>query len=104
MIDADGLGLVLGGIATLATAVLGGVAALSSSRSKRATSDVRSLTKHVGTLDKQVNTLASWQVAARMYIWQLRSTLADRGIRAPEPPPELGLAAEIIPTKGDTSA
>lgn len=92
--DAASLALVLGGLATFATAVLGGFAALSSSRSKRATSDVETLTEHVKKLDRQVIQLSSWQVVARMYILQLRSALADRGIPAPEPPPELGLTME----------
>lgn len=98
--DAASLALVLGGLATLATAVLGGWSALSSARSKRATADVETLTMHVKTLDRQVIQLSSWQVAARMYIWQLRSAMADRGIPAPEPPPELGLTMEPAPREG----
>lgn len=100
MIDAASVSLVLGGLATLSTAVLGGVATVSSSRSKRATADVEALTAHVKTLDRQVVQLSAWQVAARMYIWSLRSTLADRGIRAPEPPPELGLTMEPVDPVG----
>ncbi|WP_410652117.1 hypothetical protein [Amycolatopsis sp. cmx-4-54] len=85
---------VLSGLGTLTAAVFGGIATVAASRSKRAAADVEQMAAHMKTLDSQVNVLQGWQLAARMYIWQLRATLADRGIAAPEPPPELGLATD----------
>ncbi|WP_372659926.1 hypothetical protein [Amycolatopsis kentuckyensis] len=85
---------VLSGLGTLAAAIFGGIATFALTRSKRAADDVKAMTEHMKTLEGQVNVLQGWQLAARMYIWQLRATLADRGIAAPESPPELGLAAD----------
>jgi hypothetical protein len=91
-VDSQTVLAVLSGLGTLTAAIFGGIATVASTRSKRAADDVKAMTEHMKTLDGQVNVLQGWQLAARMYIWQLRATLADRGIAAPEPPPELGLA------------
>lgn len=79
----------LGGV--IAT-VLAGTAGLASSRSQRARDDVAELRSDVKALTAQVNTLSDWQIAARGYITALRARLADHGIPAPQPPPELGLS------------
>lgn len=86
----------LGGV--IAT-VLAGTAGLASSRSQRAREDVAELRADLvelradaKTLTQQVNALSDWQIAARGYITALRARLADHGIPAPAPPPELGLS------------
>lgn len=79
----------LGGVVV---AVLAGLGGLTSSRSQRARDDVAELRQDMKTLTQQVNALSDWQIAARGYITALRARLADHGIPAPQPPPELGLS------------
>lgn len=88
---------IITGCGTLVSGTFAGLAGFASSRSKRAAEDITHLKSHLALLDVQINALQTWQYAARLYIATLRGVLADRGITAPEPPPELNLTAPTAP-------
>lgn len=67
-----------------AGAIATGLGTILNSRRAGADNEIKSMRAQIAKLDH-------WKIVARSYIAQLRGELADRGIKSPEPPPELEL-------------